>query len=96
MNFDIKWKVRRAAKGGTFAKYACGGARVVILDGTVEKKLALQPKGGVAPSKGGFAPSKGGSAPSAADAGKQIAVGQRGRRWDASDLWRELGQSYRL
>ena len=71
VNFDIKWKVRRAAKGGTFAKYACSGARTVILDGTVEKKLALQPKGGVAPSK-------------------------RARRWDASDLWRELGQSYRL
>ena len=75
--------MRRAAKGGTFAQYACGGARVVILDGTVEKKLALQPKGGVAPSKGSFAPSKGGSA-------------SRRRRWDASDLWRELGQSYRL
>ena len=75
--------MRRAGKGGTFAQYACGGARVVIggarvviLDGTVEKKLALQPKGGVAPSKGGSA--------------------SRRRRWDASDLWRELGQSYRL
>jgi hypothetical protein len=97
VNFDIKWKVRQATKGDTFGTYACGGDRVVILDGTAEKKLALQPKGGIAPpKKGGFAPSKGGSAPSAADAGKQIAVRLRKRRWDASDLWRDLGQSCRL
>jgi hypothetical protein len=80
VNLDIKWKVRKAAtKGGTTFAMWRGGVRAVILDGTAEKKLALQqkvgfapPKGGFAPSKGGFAPPKGGLAPPAAE--KKLAL----------------------
>ena len=69
VEFDIKWKVRRATIDNTFANFANGGYRKVILDGTAEKQR---------------------------DAGKQHAVGQRARRWDALDLWRDLGQSFRM
>jgi hypothetical protein len=67
-----------------------------VVPPAAEKKLALQPHGCAAPSKGGLAPSNGGVSHSAAGAEKKISVGQRARRWDASDLWLDLGQSYRL
>ena len=88
----IKWKVRKAAKGGGYANFASGGSRIVILDGTAEKKLALQATG----AKGGFAPLTEGSASATASAPPNKIAPQRARRWDASDLWRVLGEPHRL